>query len=245
MSSVRVVVSVVGALGALFMSSGCSQADPSDGIGDPGIGSASGPLYPFVDGARWTYEHSGGGKDTWLEEVALDASTYDGRAVMLLTDSPGPSMTQTRSYLEQSGTEVRRFHKEVLLNGMEDSVVDYDPGFTRFDEAWATIAAGTVDTRMYTRTEVSPVNGTLVDMRVQQYTIENTNLDIAVPAGNFSGCLQLFRARQAPDGGPPTGNQIREKRFTFCPGVGKVQEENLTDGGLEILVSCMVPGGNC
>ena len=164
---------------------------------------------------------------------------------MLLTDSPGPSMTQSRSFLDQSGTEVRRFHKEVLLNGVVDSVVDYDPGFTRFDEAWATVQAGTVDTRMYTRTEVPPASGTGIDMRVQQYTIEDTNVDITVPAGSFSGCLRLLRARQGPDGGPPASNQISEKRFTFCPGVGKVQEDDLTGGDLEVLVSCTVPGGNC
>lgn len=208
---------------------------------DPMVSNA---FYPFVNGARWTYSHSGEGT-VWDENVALDRAMYEGRAAMLLADTPGPSGTQTRSYLVQDGTEVRRIHKEVLFNGNNDSVVDYDPGFTRFDEAWAALAINTTMTLSYMRTEML-FNGTVtVETRVQQYTLESTDAEITVPAGTFSGCVVIFRARQASSGGPPIGADIREKRYWFCPGVGKVREENLTDGGIEVLKWCSVPGGNC
>jgi len=263
-SSVRVCL--CGALGALLVLSGCDQSDPPDevmggsgggggggdgdgdggggggGSGGSGGGSPTGSFYPYVAGSSWSYEHSGGGSMAWTEQVTLEATMHNGAAAMMLSDSAGPSGSQTNSILAQAGTEVRRVHKEVV--GASPTVVDYDPGFTRFDEAWPSMPVGTVDTRMYTRTEVT--NGaTIVETRVQRYTVEQLGVDVAVPAGNFSDCVVMFRQRQAPDGGPPTGAQIREKRFSFCPGVGKVKEENLTDGGLEVLVSCNVPGGGC
>lgn len=217
-------------------------------VDGPATGTATGvaaEFYPYVDGGRWTYVHTDPQQPTWQEEVALDAAQHEGRSVLLLSDSPGPSGSMSRSYLERSGTEVRRIHKEVLGGGSIESVTTYAPGFPRFDEAWATMAPGATDARSYQRDETL-ADGTQTSMtRVQKYTLEQVGVDVTVPAGSFSGCLVMLRQRQAPGGGPPAAADVREKRYWFCPGVGKVREENLTDGGLEELQSCSVPGGNC
>lgn len=241
---------VVGALTAV----GCSEsATPrgADGgaMGDAdaihGGANASGaaPMYPYVAGSTWTYRHRNGA-EVWTEDVTLETIEFEGRDLMELSDTPGPGGSRTRSILEQSGTEVRRIHKEVT-GGMADFVADYAPGFTRFDELWTMLPMDTVDERTYERTEVSRLGGTTVQPRVQRYTIEEHDVAVMVPAGTFTECTALVRSRRGADGGPPAMGEERDKRFWFCPGVGKVKEENLTDGGTEVLLSCFVPGGNC
>jgi hypothetical protein len=117
-------------------------------------------------------------------------------------------------------------------------LVDYDPGFPRFDDAWLDLEDGDTERREYTRTEYDGQgNYPYEDQREHEYTIVSGSETVTVAAGTFEGCIHVERQRLFGDG--------EVKQFWFCENVGKVKEVNELSGTVEELDECDVPGGAC
>ena len=201
--------------------------------------------FPLVDGATWVYLHQGGRAGDWEDTVTMSAITYMEEPAFLTQDTPGPNLSTTDSILQRRDSVVFRVHKEVEVNGMLSEIVDYTPGFPRFDEAWRDVAEGFRETREYRREQFDGVTTQQVfdEMRAHDFTIESTSDSVSVPAGDFDGCVRVRRFRVRAPGDPSMTSD--EKLFWFCAGVGKVREEEPMSGQSEVLLSCTVPGGAC
>ncbi|MDH5674886.1 MAG: hypothetical protein OEZ06_22340 [Myxococcales bacterium] len=217
----------------------CDQKDPN-ATGKAG----SGDFYPLVDGASWRYEHKNLDGETWTEEVTLEAVDFEGEPAFLLADSPGPSGSNSESVLQKDGDAILRVHKEVLFDGSVSEAVDYDPGFIRFDAAWLEFEEGQEQSYGYERTQLDG-NGVAMptEMREHRYTLVNSDAVVEVPAGDFSGCLEIRRKRVRESGDIPGAGD--DKTFWFCDGIGKVKEYEAATGKNEELLDCDVPGGAC
>ena len=217
---------------------GCGQEDPGgDGV------AVDGDFFPMVDGASWTYAHTGG-STPWDEEVSLTSMEYEGEPAMLLADSEGPSGSRSESVLRARGDDVVRVHKEVFFGEALDISVDYDPGFTRFRPAWLSEKVGFTETLSYERTEFdSDGEMTRMGMRTHRFTIEATSVTVDVPAGRLVNCLQLLRERIRAAGDALVEGDV--KQFWFCPGVGKTKEIDQVSGKIEELIRCDIEGGEC
>jgi hypothetical protein len=217
-----------------------------DAGGDHDAGASPTPtseFYPLTDAARWVYRHSGGGSD-WDEAVELRATQYLGRAALLLSDTPGPSGTRSESVLVLEAGRVLRIHRDELAGDALQLTTDYDPGFLRFDHAWAARDPGHVETLGYTRVERDAQGQVTADgERSHRYTVESLSDTVEVPAGSFSDCLRVRRSRIRAATSPAVEGD--EDLFWFCAGIGKVREEDQVSGEREELVSCVVPDGAC
>ena len=216
-----------------LLSLACGQADPPEEGNVDGIFGDS--HYPLSDGARWVYLHTRTDSTQWSEEVTLDAVEYGGAVEWELSDTANPKGERSDSVLvlDDEGA-TRRVHKTVTVGGAVTELVDYDPGFLRFDAQWHERMVGFVEEREYVRTatDATGANPTVED-RTQRYTIEGKDQSVDVPAGHFTDCLMVRRERVA---GPE-----RDKMFWFCRGVGKVRELNYTSGTLEALLEYELP----
>jgi hypothetical protein len=239
---------------------GCDQASPNAVDASTEADAGSGPsscegsdtwdsiaivdqLYPLVDGARWVYRHSGG-SESWDEEVTLTAQRYAGRDAFLLADTAGPSGTRSDSILTAGSDAVCRVHKEVFAGSRLQATTDYVPGFTRFDRRWLAWADGRTEAVTYRRTELDPQGVMVRDgERTHEFTVEAHEETVSVPAGEFEGCLRVFRDRIRDT--DTADAEDEDKYFWFCPGVGKVREEDATGAKIEELVECEIPGGAC
>ena len=227
---------------------GTAADDPlRAGAGNAGAPSTTGgkpaDYYPLADGANWVYQHSGGSMP-WEEVVTLSATQFQGATAYLLSDTAGPSGARSESVLVSTGSEVWRVHKDVYENDTLTSQVTYDPGFLRFDAAWAEMALGDKQTRQYLRTAVDATNMPMAQGdRSHAFTVAGRDQEVTVPAGTFQGCLEILRERIRQPAETTLGGDT--KRFWFCPGVGKVKELEPDVGKLEVLLSCKVPQGGC
>ena len=232
----------------------CSQADPAtDGPPTPGagaggaagagatggggagatgcssLGSGTPDHFPLADGASWTYRHMGVAGGDWDETIDMAATTFGGAPAFLTVDTPDSLGVHDESVLVRQGTGTLRVHREEYTSGSLSLVVEYVPGFARFDEAWLT-AGGPVLTT-YSRTEADAFGSVLsVNQREQQYTVLATGECVQVPAGTFL-TVKIERLR--------IDTQDRTL-YWFADGVGKVREEQL-DGSVEELVSYNIP----
>ena len=225
----------------LALTASCGQQDPGDE--DAGGVVPEGDYYPFVDGASWTYAHSGG-STPWDEEVSMTATQYMGMDAMLLADTPGPSGSRTESILVQDADWVARVHKDNFIDAALDFEADYDPGFARFRKAWLEGGEGFMETLDYERTERDAMGAVLrMGPRSHQFTVEALSVAVDVPAGRFVNCVQILRERVRDAMDTIAEGDI--KTFWFCPGVGKTKELDMVVGKVEELLSCDVPGGDC
>jgi hypothetical protein len=248
---------VVGATVLLSALDACSSSDPaaptdSNDVdaatpsGATGTDADPESFYPLVDGARWTYRHTGG-EMPWNEEVTLTEVTYEGDNAFVLSDSPGPSGVDSDDVLRKIGTAVLRVHKDEAdqdMGGVLVASVDYDPGFTRFDYAWVQAELGFSETLSYQRTE-HDAQGTLVSdqPREHKFTVEAFGERVSVPAGDFEDCMRIRRVRVRAAGEVPAEGDVMH--FSVCPGIGKTQELDEVSGKMEELTGCDVPGGGC
>jgi hypothetical protein len=194
--------------------------------------------YPLVDRATWTYIHTLSDSSQWSEVVTLTETTYADQPAFQLQDTADLSGESTVSILSRVDTTVHRIHKEVRAGQQTLMLVDYDPGFPRFDDAWLDLEDGDEETRSYTRTEYDGQgNYPYADERGHKYTIVSTSATVTVAAGTFEGCIHLTRQRLFGD--------LQKKQFWYCEDVGKVKEVNDTTLTVEELQECDVPGGAC
>lgn len=212
---------------------GCGQSDPpADAEAE-----ASG-FYPLVDGATWTYLHTLSDSSQWSEVVTLTETTHDGAPAFRLEDTADLSGESTVSVLTRVDTTAHRVHKEVFAGQQTLILVDYDPGFPRFDDAWLDFEAGAEETRVYTRTEYDAQgNNPYEDEREHEYTIVSLSETVTVAAGTFEDCVHVRRQRLFGD--------LQVKQYWFCEDIGKVKEVNESTSTVEELQECDVPGGAC
>jgi hypothetical protein len=210
---------------------------------DADSGAAGDDFYPQADGASWTYRHMGGSR-TWDELVEQSATTYMDEPAVLLVDNPGPSGTHSNTVIATQGTRVLRVFREEFMGTTLQLTAVYDPGFLRYDRAWEDHEAGYSEVVAYQRTETDP-NGVVTgdSERSHRFTVESLDDEVIVPAGTFAGCMRIQRSRVRAAGEPVAEGD--EDLFWFCPGIGKVREEDQTTGQTEELVACEVPGGAC
>ncbi|MDD9942100.1 MAG: hypothetical protein OXU20_13730 [Myxococcales bacterium] len=254
---------------AAWVCAGCDQADPAEivpdkpdrqatdggGAGNKSENGENGDatmpdepttaelIYPLVPGSRWVYQHRGGSRP-WDEEVELVEETRDGEPALVLKDTPGPNGTRNESVLAVKGTTAYRVKKEQFIGDALLATVEYDPGFVRGDQAWTQQSVGFEETPTYRRREWDSDGVLTRDAdRAHIFRVESLDETVSVPAGEFDGCLRVHRVRDRAVGTDPGDGD--DKRFWYCPGVGKVREENDVDGSTEELVSCEVPGGAC
>jgi hypothetical protein len=231
-----------GAIVALFsllaVATGCGQEDPPT---DP-PGTVEKPYYPLVNGATWSYQHS-----DWVEQVTATATTHEGAAAFLMSDSPSPK-DQLRSdsiIVSTQGRAARVSKDEYLVGGATpvlSSSVTYGVGFTRFNESWADQPVGYKETPEYVRIETPPGAAPKAPQQ-RRHTFEVVNLSTSVvtPAGTFD-CIEIKRTKdwQAEEEGGDASDAAT-KSYWFARGVGKVQERNEETGSTEVLTSFDIP----
>jgi hypothetical protein len=237
---------------------GCSQEDPGDqpsagtggdgpsaGAGGGGGASVATDYYPMVDGSTLTYRHDGNAAADEATTVS-DAEYTRGEEAWLTEGAPDSKGESSKNTIIRIGTQILRAHKEEFRNDTLTGIVEYEPGFIRFDRAWADQEQGFMETISYKRIEKS-AGGTVIaeDMREHTYTIEGKDVSVTVAAGTIDNCLQVRRLRAR--GNPANASEDDDKIFWFCQGIGKVREEAVVagGGGTEELVSCEIPGGSC
>jgi hypothetical protein len=199
--------------------------------------------YPVSDGATWVYRHMGG-NDTWDEHVELSHVTHDGEAAFMLRDTVGPSGTRSETVLGRVGSQIARIYREEFRGIALQATASYDPGFVRFDHAWVERADGYTETLSYTRLERDADGAITADgERSHHYTIEDHDDTVEVPAGTFDECIRVRRSRVRETTAAPVEGD--EDLFWFCPGIGKVKEEDQATLESEELVSCDIPDGAC
>lgn len=216
---------------------GGDDGGDDDGGDDTGGGGESDPdsYFPLADGASWTYVHDLADGTQWTEDITMTAVDYMGIDAFAVADSPDPKGERTEAVFAVDAGTVYRIHKEVFAGTTRLMVVDYEPGFPRFDEAWLEMDLGLAEDRSYDRRESDGQGlNPLTEPRTQKYTVLGTGEAVTVPAGSFQNCVSVRRERIV--GGPE-----RTKVFTFCPGVGKVREVNETSGSIEELTAYDVP----
>jgi hypothetical protein len=225
-------------------SSGGTRTDGGDvsGAAAEPIGSPD-SLYPLVSGSTWTYLH-GGGASEWNEVATLDAVDYLGEPAFLLASMGNPNGARSESILVANETSVARVHREEYMGDAIVLSADYDPGFLRFDGAWPAAANDTTFLESYQRMEYDAMGTqTRSGSRSHRYTVQAVSDTVDVPAGSFEGCLRMQRSRIRTAGAAVMEGD--EDLFWYCPGIGKVREEDQTTGQTEELVSCEIPGGAC
>ncbi len=214
-----------------FAVAACQQPDPPDEefVPDP---AELDSLYPLVDGANWTYDNLDA--VGMVTDVEVVTSTAIANAKFLVVDSDDPSGEHTEAVIERIESAALRTHKEVVQNGTVTMIVDYDPGFTRMDDAWTT--AGESFSPTYTRTETDGAGGNLMEsVREHRFDIVAIDESVTVPAGTFD-CIRVLRTRMDP--GPAMGEEVT---FWYAAGVGKVKEERVDRS--EELSAFDIPGG--
>jgi hypothetical protein len=233
---------------AVLFFPGCGQ-DPPPGDADSGETGEAEPepaypegteetsYFPLVDGATWTYNKQNfAGQVTSMELMTAESDVWDGKDVIIMTDSPSLFGNFTQGYIYRDGTAATRIHK-VATNTDTGvySLVDYDPGFMRADDGWDTV--GEVGELTYERIETAVPDGIPdVEMRGHKWTVVSLTEAVTVPAGTFS-CIHIIRERTT---GPSAGEKVE---FWYAAGVGKVREENPADQHIEELKEFNIPGG--
>lgn len=221
-------------------------SEPSSTTEEPGTSEppSGDELCPAKDGATWTYYHSGSGG--WTEVQTVTLAEYDGASTLLFSDTPNPSDDlRSDSYHVKEDGRLLRVYKEQFwvnpANGEEtlDSSATYGEGFLRCDDAWASKDVGFTESPSYTRVEtVAGQAPKPSEERKHTFTIEARE-NITTESGlSFTDCVKVRRGK---DWAAVTGEDVEEKLYWFCPGVGKVREENVTSGNYEELTEYSIP----
>ncbi len=216
-----------------------SEAEPSvpesaeTDVGEPPIDSTLQNVeeyFPLADGGSWVYRHTHLVDGEWLEEVTMEATTYDDKPAFLVSDSPDLDQEISLQTWQQSGTAITRVYREQVLDEAVILSVGYDPGFLRFDTRWD--APGIVTVNTYRREETKADGTNSAAIREQTFTVLETTATVDVEAGTFDECLLVERVR---------ADNASTALFWFARGVGKVREEDPETQTVEELVNYALP----
>lgn len=238
-------------LAFVVSAAGCSQKDPGNSdsgdekdAGDTPSGSVAEDYYPMVAGSTLTYRHSGD-SSPWDDKTEVSAAAPSGDSTAYLTKgAPDPKGETSQNTIIRMGSKLLRAHKQEFKAGVAQGTVAYEPGFLRYDAAWAKVKDGHAEQVTYKRIEKTAAGSVISeDDREHTFTVEKLHDSVTVPAGTFDDCMKVRRERVR--GNPAKSADDDDKVFWFCPGIGKVKELSEIGGGTEELVSCKIPGGLC
>lgn len=199
-------------------------------------------ICPIVEGATWTYAHSTG----WSETQTVTIGEYEGQATFIVSDTPDPddSLRADSYHVKQDGKLLRIYKEQYWVNPdnqeeLLDASTTYGVGFLRCDEAWASHEAGWTETPEYVRVEtVAGQAPKAPEDRKHTFTVEGRESITTSEGKTFDDCVKVRRGK---DWAATTGDDVEEKLYWFCPGVGKVREENVTSGKFEELTDYTIP----
>jgi hypothetical protein len=217
-------------------------------------------------------------EDSWENITTIEDETgysnshgHSGPFYMV-EDTPTQNLNKvTRSWLIEEDGVVLRVHKEEFIDGsptepwlvvdyFENGTVpmyqgepiavdEYQNGFKRFDDNWLSQEPGWSEVVAYIRQET----GGTAETRVHRFTVVDVDLTLDLPVGTFTGCIQMNRERLEDeyfdiDLADPNPTRGYIKNYWFCPGIGKVKEQEVVDDENprteDILYFC-IPGGMC
>lgn len=218
------------------------------GGGDTSAPPADDSICPMVEGATWTYWHTS--KGGWSETQTVTTGEYDGEPVFIVSDTPDPDPTsslRSDSYIALKDGKLLRLYKEEFWVNPEDptdelpnATATYGVGFTRCNEAWASAEVGWSESPEYERVETPEGQAAKTpETRKHTFTVEGREDVTATKGGpSFTNCVKVRRSK---DWAATDGEDAEEKLYWFCPGVGKVREENVVSGNYEELTEYDIP----
>lgn len=242
--------------GAKGGSGGAGGSKPPDAGSGGSSGSGSTALkagakdshFPLIDGATWTYRHEypqNPGKAGWDEIANMHATTYEGKAAFVLEDEEDAQGERSASTMVIDDTRILRVYKEVKVSGEIAFKTTYDPGFLRYDEAWAGSSdAPAKESYNSQQTCVTASSASKCapgavrkETTVHTFRVLNEHVEIEVGAGKFD-TVQIERINLGDEA--ITGDE-ETKHFWYAPGVGKVRELDVESGATEELSSFKIP----
>jgi hypothetical protein len=213
---------------------GPPPGDASDGAAGDATSDAPAilNLMPLKPGNRWEYQVREPGLAPYqktqtvepLEPVGGRGPSAGELAFRMVTMKLGGAFglpDKTVSWQRTEGTKIVRFREVAYRAGSDvvNSEEYWTPYKLRLDgqPLPAPVATGQRWEERYTEYKVSQSTGGVTSTaHTDVWTVSGAGVDVTVPAGSFTGCVQLTKT----DGtGTDTG-----KSYVFCPGVGKVRE---------------------
>lgn len=204
--------------------------------------------FPLVDGATWTYRHEypqNPGKTPWDEIATMRETTYMGKSAFILEDEEDAQGERSASTMLIDGTRIQRVYKEVKVADQQAFNTTYDPGFLRYDEAWADFSGdaikesyNSVQTCVMASTASKCAPGAIKrETTTHTFKVLDQHAEITVAAGKFD-TVQIERINL---GNPEITGDEETKHFWYAKGVGKVRELDLGNGATEELSSVKIP----
>ncbi len=212
-----------------------------------------------LDNGAWIDNEDSWENVTMVEDA--DFSGPDGGVgpFFMVEDTPSQNLRKvTRDWLVEKDGVVRRVHKKEFIDGTPDDPIlevnyylgdvqpvfqdetievdEYQAGFKRFDEKWLTKAPGWSEVVTYNRKVVTGGDAANEETRSHRFTVVALQQTVTVAAGTFESCIQIKRERLYdgdfnPDPNDPNATRGSIKQYWFCPGVGKVKEQEIVDDG--------------
>ena len=204
--------------------------------------------FPLIDGATWTYKHEypqDPGKMPWDEIATMRSATFEDAPAFILEDEEDAQGERSSSTMVIDGTRIFRVYKEVNVADQLAFKTSYDPGFLRYDEAWAG-AEGETEQLTYDSLQICVMASSAskcapgamrMETTTHTYKVLSENVSITVPAGTFD-TVQIERTN-LDDPAIPSDDEV--KHFWYARGVGKVRELDVQNGATEELASYNVP----
>jgi hypothetical protein len=204
--------------------------------------------FPLVDRATWTYRHEypqNPGKTPWDEIANMHATTYMDKPAFILEDEEDAQGERSASTMVIDGNRILRVYKQVKVADQEAFNTTYDPGFLRYDEAWADFSGDpiketykSVQTCVMASTASKCAPGAIKrETTVHTFKVLDEHAEITVAAGKFD-TVQIERINI---GDPDITGDEETKHFWYAKGVGKVRELDVENGATEELSSFDIP----
>ena len=215
---------------------GSASDTTSDTTSDTGQDEELDSYFPLVEFGHWEYvARTTSGQVLGTEIVDASAADYLGQSVLLFVDNPNSVGEWTESWINRQGSTAARIHKEIKDGTGTTMIVDYTPGFARFDDAWTEV--GPKGEQTYERVETDGQGqNPIVDTRGHTFEVTDLSQSVTVPAGTFD-CIAVTRIRTT---GASAGEVVH---FWYAAGIGKVKEERPADNRVEELTAVVIPGG--
>jgi hypothetical protein len=209
---------------------------------DPTSTDTSEEICPMVAGATWTYKHT-----DWTEVQTVTTIEYEDEPAFLVKDTPDPedNLRADTVLVKRDGRLLRLYKEEFFVNantGAEtlETKATYGVGFVRCDEAWASKEPGWSETPEYERVETIGTDAPKpAESRSHTFTVEGRE-NVSTSGGkSYSNCVKVRRSKDWA--AVETAEDATEKLYWFCPGVGKVREQNVETGKFEDLTAYSIP----
>lgn len=181
----------------------------------------------------------------WDEIATMRSATFEDEPAFILEDEEDAQGERSSSTMLIDGTRILRVYKEVKVADQLAFRTTYDPGFLRYDEAWAD-SDGQAEELTYDSLQICVMASSASKcaagaMRMEKTThsfrVLSQSMSVTVPAGTFD-TVQIERTNL---GDPEIQGDDEVKQFWYARGVGKVREEDMQTGATEELSSYEIP----